>query len=171
MWTYTEEACRCVWILELLSCYHASVSGCRPVPEMWEIFVLKGQRFEICDKTRESACGRQPYWSPTVLWLEFYISQHCVVVRHVIVHARLPRVKMCGILECQDFHIILRFPLRANMATSEEWRGGGEVLWPSVTQHYLLAPAPLQQPDTFLYFTLRDQNAPRHFTCSPPFSL
>ena len=67
-------------------------------------------------------------WSPTILVahcvvLEFYMSQHCVVVRHVIVHA-LPRVKMCGILECQDFHIILRFPLRANMATSEEWRGG-----------------------------------------------
>ena len=87
-------------------------------------------------------------WSPTILVahcvvLEFYISQHCVVVRHVIVHARLPRVKMCGILECQDFHIILRFPLRANTATNEEWRGGRccDRLSLSITSHLHLLSA------------------------------
>ena len=49
----------------------------------------------------KSVCGRVVVWN--------FMSQHCVV-DHV-------PVKMCGIPECEDFHIILRFPLTANMAT------------------------------------------------------
>ena len=132
------------WHHFCLVCYHGSVTACRCFRDVRNICLMMATLVSNYVTSLKSVCGRVAVWN--------FISQHCVV-DHV-------PVKMCGIPECQDFHIILRFPLTANMATKGAWgmerrrRMGGEVLWPSVTQHYL-APAPplcaLQPPDTFVY--------------------
>ena len=176
------------WHHFCLVCYRGSVSACRCFRDVRNICVMMATLVSNYVTSLKSVWqgGRQHWSGKCAVWN--FMSQHCVV-------SHVP-LKMCGIPECQDFHIILRFPLTANMATKRAWgmeeeeeEGEKEEKeeeekeedgwWGVVTVCHSALPRTCTSSlrsttvDTFLYYcccsmfnSLLDQNAPEHFTCS-----